>query len=631
MVARAGTPGYVAQLRLDRQLATTVKQLESLRDLGKRYQVALAKSTTGIDPWRAAVVKKLDDLIASETNKRSRRCGLQGRSLSLSSSATASSRRCSVSSAAPRRPIADAALGAAEGGACKGAVGGQGPEGSVTTPRALPSPSATYSSVLVSALTPPVAIAALLQDAALESGGGARCGAQAPRHASSDYSQLMQQQLEAAQQQLSSQQQQVAKLEERLAAAEYANRQLKQQLQVTHAVGLRHTDQLAATEQQLQELMAAHMQQAETRDSVSKLYSRQEQLQQRQKLDECQLCVVFKTTTPLPMQGTATHLQQLLAKQLQLNLTVQRVQPLGGKQHSSDCGDNTNRRHAYKITLGSGGERTAVLRAKAQHLRGTTLSIDALLTPEQLASRQLLMPVARQAKAAGQAVRWRYGELLIDGKAYTGPGSLPSPAEQLTAAASGSRQQHMSVAQSRIAVDADGFQQVQSRRSKQQQKGSTAPKPQQTAGATSMQQPKQQQKGGSAPKQQPKQQLKSSKAPKQKQKGSTTPSQHQRGSALAAAASKGVTPAASDGSQQQLSAGGAGGAPARVASQGQGKEGSSAPQTRAVAGHGGGPLNAKAPPAAAASDNQQPAPMGDDTAVAGSGGPAPSPPSSTRA
>jgi hypothetical protein len=68
-----------------------------------------------------------------------------------------------------------------------------------------------------------------------------------------------------------------------------------------------------------------------------------------------------------------------------------------------------------------------------------------------------------------------------------------------------------------------------------------------------------------------------------------------------------------------------------VASQGQGKEGSSAPQTRAVAGHGGGPLNAKAPPAAAASDNQQPAPMGDDTAVAGSGGPAPSPPSSTRA
>ena len=391
-------------------------------------------------------------------------------------------------------------------------------------------------------------------------------------------------------------------LHERLNASEHACRQLKQQTQVTHAASIRHGDQLAATEQQLQELLAAHLQQADTRDNVSLLASRQEQLQQRQKLDECQLCVVFKTTTPLPTQGPATHLQQLLSRQLQLSLTVQRVQPLGGKQHSGDSDAGSQHRHAYKVTLGSGGERTAVLRAKAQHLRGTTMSIDALLTPEQLASRQRLMPVARQAKAAGQAVRWRYGELLIAGTPYTGPGSLPSPAQQHTAAASGSTR--MTAAQSRSSVDADGFQQVQSRQ--HQRKGPTAPNPQ----------PRQQQKGTSAPKQQqkssnaPKPKQKASAAPKQQQKGSTAPSKQQHSSSPASAAKR-----VSEGKPPQAN----------------GKVGSPALQSKPVAtAHRRSPPKAKSPPMAVAGDSQ-PAAAAGSTAAAISDAPASSPPSPAHA
>ena len=63
--------------------------------------------------------------------------------------------------------------------------------------------------------------------------------------------------------------------------------------------------------------------------TISKLHSRQEQLQEQQQRGECQVSVVFKNTSPLPDQGTASHLQQLLRKQLGINITVQRVQPLG--------------------------------------------------------------------------------------------------------------------------------------------------------------------------------------------------------------------------------------------------------------------------------------------------------------
>ncbi|KAI3423535.1 hypothetical protein D9Q98_010667 [Chlorella vulgaris] len=111
--------------------------------------------------------------------------------------------------------------------------------------------------------------------------------------------------------------------------------------------------------------------------------------------------------------------------------------------------------------FGSSGQRTEVLRIKAQALRGTPLSIDALLTPDQLASKQRLMPVARQAKSAGQSVRWRYGTLLINGKPYTGPGSLPTPAEQ--------QQQQQQQQQQAPTNASDGYQTVQRRQRKHAQ------------------------------------------------------------------------------------------------------------------------------------------------------------------
>ncbi|KAI3423540.1 hypothetical protein D9Q98_005801 [Chlorella vulgaris] len=169
--------------------------------------------------------------------------------------------------------------------------------------------------------------------------------------------------------------------------------------------------------------------------------------------------LVLKTESALPAQGITAHVQDLLCQQLNIAVTVLKVQPLGNKQHSDS--DSQNRKHAYKVGLGSSGQRTEVLRIKAQALRGTPLSIDALLTPDQLASKQRLMPVARQAKSAGQSVRWRYGTLLINGKPYTGPGSLPTPAEQ--------QQQQQQQQQQAPTNASDGYQTVQRRQRKHAQ------------------------------------------------------------------------------------------------------------------------------------------------------------------
>ncbi len=361
------------------------------------------------------------------------------------------------------------------------------------TPKALPATSATSSSVLCRAMTPSPADPSLPQDVGAAEGGS---DAVVPQPASP--SSMLQRQ-SAAPVLLQELMQRVGRLEQELAAAKeglaaakeeltevkHANSQLQRQVSTTNAACIRLTDRVVAAEQQIAELMAASMQQAEDRDNISKLHSRQEQLLQQQQIGACQLSVVYKSATLLPTHGAADQLQQVLNKHLRLNITVQRVQPLGS-QHNSNS--NAQRRHAYKVTLGSPGERTAVLRAKAQGLRGSDMSIDALLTPEQLASRQRLQPVARQAKAAGQAVRWRYGTLFIDGQQYTGPGSLPTPAQQ-QAALGGS--QLRTQAPSPPANEQAGWQMVQRKQPK--------PKEQPAAAATgSKKGPKQQQIGGTA-------------------------------------------------------------------------------------------------------------------------------------
>ncbi|KAI3433276.1 hypothetical protein D9Q98_003096 [Chlorella vulgaris] len=252
---------------------------------------------------------------------------------------------------------------------------------------------------------------------------------------------------------------QIISLHNELTAVKHENVKLRQQLHATNTAGMSNSDRICALEKQMQELLAASLQQSDMHDSISKLHSRQEELVQRQKVDECQHSLVLKTESALPAQGITAHVQDLLCQQLNIAVTVLKVQPLGNKQHSDS--DSQNRKHAYKVGLGSSGQRTEVLRIKAQALRGTPLSIDALLTPDQLASKQRLMPVARQAKSAGQSVRWRYGTLLINGKPYTGPGSLPTPAEQ--------QQQQQQQQQQAPTNASDGYQTVQRRQRKHAQ------------------------------------------------------------------------------------------------------------------------------------------------------------------
>ncbi|KAL4856935.1 hypothetical protein ACK3TF_002641 [Chlorella vulgaris] len=414
-----GTPGWLATLQRQRQLVSTLKTIASVRKAAANYQLSLAHSTTDLDKAKQVLCKQLDELINTELEKRPRRGLLKGSGLRRSSIATTtSSRRSSVSSAAPSLHASAAA--ASEGGACKGAVGGQGGEGLTATPKALPTSSTSYCDALVGALTPsPDAVPSPQAATVTEMGGGAP----APQPDSSAG-----QELAAALQRNLLHDMQIISLHNELTAVKHENVKLRQQLHATNTAGMSNSDRICALEKQVQELLAASLQHSDMHDSISKLHSRQEELVQRQKVDECQHSLVLKTESALPAQGITAHVQDLLCQQLNIAVTVLKVQPLGNKQHSDS--DRQNRKHAYKVGLGSSGQRTEVLRIKAQALRGTPLSIDALLTPDQLASKQRLMPVARQAKTAGQSVRWRYGTLLINGKPYTGPGSLPTPAEQ---------------------------------------------------------------------------------------------------------------------------------------------------------------------------------------------------------
>lgn len=382
---------------------------------------------------------------------------------------------------------------------------------------------------------------------------------------------------QSAQQQLLQLQQQVGSLAEELAAAKHALAQMQRQLQSTHSAGLRSAATLVAVEQQVQELMAASTEQAATRDSLNLLQSRHEQLRQRQQQEECACGIVFKASTALPAEGTAAHLQQLLSRHLQLSLTVVKVQPM----HSTSGGgsaDSPSRRQAYRIRLGSRGEQAAVLRVKAQRLRGTDMSIDVLLTPEQLASRHQLQPVARQARSAGRSVRWRYGKLLIDGQVYTGPGSVPSPKPSSSQAAA-------ATLLPQPPKDDDGWQTVQRRQHKGWQQRPTGASKKALFTGTQQQQKQQQQGVGN-------------KAKPKKPQGSN--SKAANGKAAQRSSKTAST------RQQQMPVGGAGGPPPRVASTGSGRDVTPAPTAQALAGHGSGPTHAESPPMAAGSSSQQP-------------------------
>ena len=124
-----------------------------------------------------------------------------------------------------------------------------------------------------------------------------------------------------------------------------------------------------------------------------------EELVQRQKVDECQHSLVLKTESALPTQGITAHVQDLLCQQLNIAVTVLKVQPLGNKQHSDS--DSQNRKHAYKVgpnplcnlsylTWGSAAVGSA-RRCSASRLR----PCGAPHCPLTLSSRQTSWPAKR--------------------------------------------------------------------------------------------------------------------------------------------------------------------------------------------------------------------------------------------
>ena len=459
-MSTGGSP-WGATLRDLRQQAVEAANLRALRSVARKALQDLPKSVQDFEAARKRVIAGLDKQL--ETLK-SRRAAVrpQGSALSSSSSASASDRRSSVSSAA-RGPVPAAkAVAAAPARRAAAAVTCQRSPALpyaavVASPAGSPRLLRSHPSSRVPSRTPPQA-----SPAAGNASKERTATPQPAASAGSPSTMLLETRMRVLEEQVGS-------LTAQLAAAQRAHAQLQRQVQQTHSAGMATTATLTAVEQQVQKLSAAQQEQAATRDKVSLLQSKQEQLRQRQQQDACARDIVLKCPKPLPAEGTAAHVQQLLTRQLQLSLTVVRVQHLRGSGDSGSSGgsnDSAQRRHAYRISLGSRGERTAVLRTKAQRLRGTDLSIDALLTPDQLASRQQLQPVARQARTAGRTVRWRYGSLLIDGQPYTGPGSMPSPKQPAQPAP----QPRPSTSPS--SEEREGWQTVQRRRPKGKQQPS---------------------------------------------------------------------------------------------------------------------------------------------------------------
>lgn len=633
------TPSWGGRLRELRQQAVEAGDVRALRSVARKALQDLPRHVQDLESARERVIAALDKQLETLKPRRPTHRP-QESALSSSSSASASDRRSSISSAA-REPLPAAKAGAAaparraaaavtcqRSPALPYAVVLASPPGSIQPPRSNLSPrmpSATQPQA-----QPAAGNASPTERTATPQPGAAQ---QQPAAPTADPSNLL------METRLLALEEQVGTLTAELEAARHAHAQLKRQVQITHAAGLSNGTVLAAVEEQVQKLSAAQQEQAATRDKVTLLQSKQEQLRQRQQLDACACDIVLKCPKPLPADGTAAHVQQLLSRQLQLALTVVRVQHLrsgssggsGSSDGSSSSGGSNSsaqRRHAYRVSLGSRGERAAVLRTKAQRLRGTDLSIDALLTPDQLASKHQLQPVARQARTAGRSVRWRYGSLLIDGQLYTGAGSMPSP-KQTTQHAAPPRPRTHALPSSE---EHDGWQTVRRRQPVPEQRaapGSSrkalfamAPlKP--TAQAVSKPKQLRNAAGSSG-----NGKAASSSGKAASNNGTAASSDGKAASNNGMAASSDGKAAGSNGkpargtsgktTKTKQPAGGAGGAPAGVASAGSGKEASFASAAQPLAGHGVGPTHAKPPPAAADGSSTQPSAASADAAAAAS-------------
>lgn len=272
----------------------------------------------------------------------------------------------------------------------------------------------------------------------------------------------------------------IASLQAEVASLRAMVSALQQQQQQSHGVALSAAHGVTALQETVGGLQNQLGRQEKLHSEVSALQGRQLQLEDRQQRTECQRAVRLSVPAALLPEGgsLAARMQSLLDQRLGSHLsgtvTVVQAAQLGRRDGGGSPGSSEGRA-SFKVTLGSGAQRDAVLRAKARALKGTPISIDVLLTSQQLAARRALQSAARAAEQAGQRVQWRYGRLFIDGQEHGSGSSLPPPRQQQqlrsSAGAGQADAQAAAVDEVQTAGD-DSWQEVPSRkRAKQPQRG----------------------------------------------------------------------------------------------------------------------------------------------------------------
>ena len=401
----ATTPGWDARLQADLAAARTASALKPLRELGRRYNVQFPPSIS-VQDAKSRVANHIAHL-AKSTVAGTPEDDPQGSGRNNSPANSLFEGVGPQGSPVAARLSYSQVAGAAHG--MPSAAGRLTPLGKAPKSR---TPLTTPSAAVQEAGPGPELGAgpapADLSGAAGETGAGERPPA--------DSSTL---------------QQEVVSLRQELATLRATVARLQQQQQTSHATGLAAAQGVATLTAKVAKLQGESAVSQKLQEEVGILHSRQQQLANQQELEECQRAVVLRTPEPLPAgePGAAGRLlNKLLGKQLSEPVTVLRVRQLGQRvSRGTAAGGKPS---TYKVVLANSEQRAAVLRVKAQALRGTPHSIDACLTSQQRASRQAQLPAAKRAAAAGQRVTWRYDCLYIDGKEHGGTRSLPPPRRQ---------------------------------------------------------------------------------------------------------------------------------------------------------------------------------------------------------
>lgn len=246
---------------------------------------------------------------------------------------------------------------------------------------------------------------------------------------------------------------------------------LEGRLQRVHGVALNASQSAGTLQSTVSRLEGEAERSQRVEADVHCLRSRQLELEERQQREVCRRSVVLKQPEPLPAEEPNSAAAARLADLLGVNVTVVKVRQLVPRSSGSSRG-GSGARCAYAVELANAEQRRAVLTSKAAALRGTAVSIDSLLTKQQAATRQQLLPMAKAARQAKQHVQWRHDRLFIDGKEQRQPGSLAQqPQPRSASAPAGTRQGEAGSAE-------DGeWQPVLSRRQQRRQQQAAQPGP----------------------------------------------------------------------------------------------------------------------------------------------------------